>query len=651
MVGQPRTPKPPMTLSSRARSRRRQRRGGWRWWCCCTIMTTTTTTSLFLLLSVLVIMFMIVTNVRFMIHVNMEPVSSVSATSSSAFTSFAAAVSFGSTGGAVTTTTSLDQPQLQLSKHQDQEQQQQRQRRVPDAGGSISDALTSTLLGGAKLNKEEDIEADDDNEVCRNIPSLSSLHELASLAQQQQQGLREQHGSYDSDTYPYQFLIDFAVIGFSKCGTTSMNEWLGGNHPEIVMPPDEDQYVFRKRSLQDVVNNTLYPRYRDYWCMKHTKLQKDLNKKFHKGNKPSPFQLQTNVYESRNKYIQQYYSDKNDNDNDNDDKTIIKPPYFGYKSPNEILDTNNAIDTIQTYFPRLKLIVGIRHPILWFQSFYNFRTVDYWKPLRANIAKFYVGPCIHDEHVCTDHGRYHLYLSKLFHPPTFLRSLAGGGSEEEEGGGGGQQAQEQQRQQQHRRLMNPVFLFEVNQLRPVKNLTVDDDNHGNTSKTTTAEGGDYDNEQARRQQQEYMKQRYQQQRQRQDQFREDLANFIGLQDTKFSEIPHTRPGAITNEKRKRDNEQRLKQYGIDICQPKYDDVRAVLLQHSIDVYNFLYDHIYRSSSQVQVDGDGTGNFTNNQQQQQNQNFHITISSPDYFLELIESYKYDPCLPRTDDQEK
>ena len=64
-------------------------------------------------------------------------------------------------------------------------------------------------------------------------------------------------------------------------------------------------------------------------------------------------------------------------------------------------------------FQKRKLIVAIRHPILWFESFYNFRTVDNKRPLHWNTEK-YIGRCKRDEHVCTDHAQFHVYLSKLF---------------------------------------------------------------------------------------------------------------------------------------------------------------------------------------------------------------------------------------------
>ena len=51
----------------------------------------------------------------------------------------------------------------------------------------------------------------------------------------------------------------------------------------------------------------------------------------------------------------------------------------GYKSPFDITNRLThgrklgAMDYMRQYFPKTKLIVGVRHPIRWFESFYNFR--------------------------------------------------------------------------------------------------------------------------------------------------------------------------------------------------------------------------------------------------------------------------------------
>jgi hypothetical protein len=53
----------------------------------------------------------------------------------------------------------------------------------------------------------------------------------------------------------------------------------------------------------------------------------------------------------------------------------LEPGYHykrGYKAPRDITNAN-ALTAFATYFPATKLIIGVRHPVLWFQSFYNYR--------------------------------------------------------------------------------------------------------------------------------------------------------------------------------------------------------------------------------------------------------------------------------------
>ncbi|GKZ01273.1 hypothetical protein MPSEU_001078300 [Mayamaea pseudoterrestris] len=45
----------------------------------------------------------------------------------------------------------------------------------------------------------------------------------------------------------------------------------------------------------------------------------------------------------------------------------------GYKAPNDIRRPN-ALEAIRTYWPKTKLVVGLRHPIKHFQSYYNYNT-------------------------------------------------------------------------------------------------------------------------------------------------------------------------------------------------------------------------------------------------------------------------------------
>ena len=86
-----------------------------------------------------------------------------------------------------------------------------------------------------------------------------------------------------------------------------------------------------------------------------------------------------------------------------------------------------ALRTIHEYFPKTKLIVGIRHPVLWFESFFNFwQTIANGKNrpyLSTTQTELLIGPCTINEHVCTDHARFHLQIANALQPTTVKSSL------------------------------------------------------------------------------------------------------------------------------------------------------------------------------------------------------------------------------------
>jgi hypothetical protein len=106
-----------------------------------------------------------------------------------------------------------------------------------------------------------------------------------------------------------QFLLDFGIIGFPKCGTTTMMHWLG-SHPEIGALQREIMALQRQhpaRLLRYILNEL-------------------------------------------------------------PEGKLIR----GYKSPNDVED-QRALNKLAQHYPKTKLIVGLRHPVLWFESFYNHR--------------------------------------------------------------------------------------------------------------------------------------------------------------------------------------------------------------------------------------------------------------------------------------
>ena len=110
------------------------------------------------------------------------------------------------------------------------------------------------------------------------------------------------------------FLLDFAIVGYAKTATTFVMSWLG-HHPDIRM------------HLHEVHNLT----------------------------KHDPVGMIENLYTLQE-----------------EPRTHEQKLHYGYKDPRDIADAA-TMQSLSTYWPNTKLIVGVRHPVLWFQSKYNFR--------------------------------------------------------------------------------------------------------------------------------------------------------------------------------------------------------------------------------------------------------------------------------------
>jgi len=110
-----------------------------------------------------------------------------------------------------------------------------------------------------------------------------------------------------------QFLLDFAIVGHSKTGTTAQMNWLADRDDEIRM------YHHEIHSL--------------------------------KNGKPAELVSLLYALPAGGAAAGQYK--------------------YGYKSPNDIL-SGEAMGSIRQYWPATKLIVGVRHPVKWFESYYNF---------------------------------------------------------------------------------------------------------------------------------------------------------------------------------------------------------------------------------------------------------------------------------------
>jgi hypothetical protein len=145
------------------------------------------------------------------------------------------------------------------------------------------------------------------------------------------------------------WLLDFAVVGFPKCGTTSIMRHLQG-HANVHIGDDER-------------------------C--------DLS-----FNRKAPL-------------VRHLYSD------------FAPGRHFvrGLKCPVDLENNKLALPNYLTYFPNVKFIVGMRHPVLWFESFYNFRVHNGYPMPPAQALQ---GRCKAGQfNVCTRRAAFHLYLSNL----------------------------------------------------------------------------------------------------------------------------------------------------------------------------------------------------------------------------------------------
>jgi hypothetical protein len=193
-----------------------------------------------------------------------------------------------------------------------------------------------------------------------------------------------------------QFLMDFAIVGHPKTATSTTLQWLG-SHKEIQVYPSE---------------------------------------------------LHTLQMGTPAEHVRVLYN-----------LTAGSQYKRGYKAPRDV-GNPKVLQALSDYWPETKLIVGLRHPVSWFQSFYNFRVRHGYDMPPAETM---VGKCRHETYgVCTDEALFHIHLSylgktnrsttaeeKLLKAPSHkvLKNLP--------------------------RLPNPVFLYEISQLHDANQTRAD----------------------------------------------------------------------------------------------------------------------------------------------------------------------------------
>lgn len=144
-----------------------------------------------------------------------------------------------------------------------------------------------------------------------------------------------------------QWLINFAIIGFPKCGTSTLMHYFRSN-PEVHMDKDERC---------------------ELGANQHVTLVRSMYSDFPAGD-----------------YVR------------------------GIKCPQN-LESNLAMENFQRFFPKTDIVIGIRHPVKWFESFYNHRIQNGFSLPNASSL---TGGCRKGAYgVCTNRADFHYYLSRL----------------------------------------------------------------------------------------------------------------------------------------------------------------------------------------------------------------------------------------------
>lgn len=196
-------------------------------------------------------------------------------------------------------------------------------------------------------------------------------------------------------------LFDYAIAGFAKCGTTSVGRWLDA-HSDVISPEGE-MSVLHKYPF--VACNAMYK------TVKEAELRGEL------------------------------------------DGTLI-----GYRNPHDI-QWPSTVDFFRNTCPSTKLIVIVRHPVLWFESFYNYRIAnEEWWSFGGKATANDMIESVSPNHVSVFSGAFHRYLAKLGKTSmsdTAERVLLSGTKQYD--------ASDNENEMSHP-LENPILLIEMSQL-------------------------------------------------------------------------------------------------------------------------------------------------------------------------------------------
>ena len=184
--------------------------------------------------------------------------------------------------------------------------------------------------------------------------------------------------TYENITGQVQNLLDFAIVGFGKCGTTALINWLD-DHPEINTIPKEALHLSRQRPALMV-------------------------QKLYQMKVESTLKHQETIETSRH---------VDDMDHSNNNATIVTGRIQGFKNPSDIRRPE-AMIYLRQHWPQTKLIVTVRHPLHWFRSLYNFLLNEMGRSTKyLQHTSLLGGPHKNTAYAHTGKGEFHAILSLL----------------------------------------------------------------------------------------------------------------------------------------------------------------------------------------------------------------------------------------------
>jgi len=171
---------------------------------------------------------------------------------------------------------------------------------------------------------------------------------------------------------PLQARIDFVVAGFSKCGTTTLLRRLS-DVPQIFMGGDIDTETNETIGVHEVHN------LQNLGNKDSLKELKDFFRRFSILNITRGTNLTATQLQAQSQSQEQEVNTDTDADSTNTSTTTTTTnsisflkPVVGFKAPRVIVAESTLLHAVKI-FPSIDMMISVRHPVLHFQSNYNFK--------------------------------------------------------------------------------------------------------------------------------------------------------------------------------------------------------------------------------------------------------------------------------------